>query len=155
MFANAIAVPLTAFWIMPFAALSLLLMPLMFTGSAQYPFLLIKDVLWFQVLSAIKRKLQSNGIDLPFPTHQILFHDQTEETDGDRSRQREGWPAGRGDVPQPRSIAAVLAANDVQFDTLTLVEMPFPEMAQAIQNGTVDAAWLWRAEDRVFAPQAE
>jgi NitT/TauT family transport system substrate-binding protein len=37
-------------------------------------------------------------------------------------------------------LRAVLAANDVQFDTLTLVEMPFPEMAQAIQNGTVDAA---------------
>lgn len=37
-------------------------------------------------------------------------------------------------------LRAVLAANDVPFDTLSLVEMPFPEMAQAIQNGTVDAA---------------
>ncbi|HAJ62986.1 MAG TPA: mechanosensitive ion channel protein MscS, partial [Cyanobacteria bacterium UBA8543] len=34
------------------------------------------------VLSAIKNKLTANGIDLPFPTQQILFHDQTEETDG-------------------------------------------------------------------------
>lgn len=58
-----------------------------------------------QVLSAIKRMLQSNGIDLPFPTTQILFHDQTEETDGDRRRQREGWPAGPGDVPAPRGPA--------------------------------------------------
>jgi small conductance mechanosensitive channel len=31
----------------------------------------------------------------------VLFHDQTEETDGDRSRQREGWPAG-GDPPRSR-----------------------------------------------------
>lgn len=59
-----------------------------------------------RVLTAIKSKLAANGIDLPFPTQQILFHDQTEETDGDRRRQREGWPAGDGDVPKPRSIAA-------------------------------------------------
>lgn len=58
-----------------------------------------------KVLTAIKKKLIANGIDLPFPTQQILFHDQTEETDGDRSRQREGWPAGKGKVPKPRSIS--------------------------------------------------
>lgn len=57
-----------------------------------------------KVLSAIKKKLTTNGIDLPFPTQQILFHDQTEETDGDRTRQREGWPAGNQEVPKPRSI---------------------------------------------------
>lgn len=62
-----------------------------------------------EVLTAIKRALSAHGIDLPFPTRQILFHDQTEETDGDRSRQREGWPAGEGDVPEPRSIAASIA----------------------------------------------
>lgn len=61
-----------------------------------------------QVLTAIKNKLTVNGIDLPFPTQQILFHDQTEETDGDRSRQREGWPAGKRDVPKPRSIGGSL-----------------------------------------------
>jgi small-conductance mechanosensitive channel len=61
-----------------------------------------------KVLTAIKNKLTANGIDLPFPTQQILFHNQTEETDGDRSRQREGWPAGKGDVPQPRSIGGTL-----------------------------------------------
>lgn len=61
-----------------------------------------------KVLSAIKNKLTANGIDMPFPTQQILFHDQTEETDGDRSRQREGWPAGRGEVPKPRSIGGSL-----------------------------------------------
>ncbi|MBH8556089.1 mechanosensitive ion channel family protein [Nostocaceae cyanobacterium CENA357] len=57
-----------------------------------------------KVLSAIKKTLVANGIDLPFPTQQILFHDQTEETDGNRSRQREGWPSGKGEVPKPRRI---------------------------------------------------
>lgn len=69
------------------------------------------DALDFQnrVLEAIKQKVYvENGIDLPYPTQQILFHDQTEETDGDRSRQREGWPAGKGNVPRPRSIAGAL-----------------------------------------------
>ena len=61
-----------------------------------------------KVLTAIKKKLTANGIDLPFPTQQILFHDQTEETDGDRSRQREGWPAGNHEVPKPRSIGGSL-----------------------------------------------
>lgn len=50
--------------------------------------LVIRD----QVLCAVKAALTSNGIDLPYPTHQILFHDQSEESDGDRRRQREGWP---------------------------------------------------------------
>ncbi|MEL7333848.1 MAG: mechanosensitive ion channel family protein [Cyanobacteria bacterium J06560_2] len=45
------------------------------------------------VLENICNNLVAAGIDLPFPTQQILFHDQTEETDGDRSKQREGWPA--------------------------------------------------------------
>jgi small conductance mechanosensitive channel len=61
-----------------------------------------------KVISAIKKKLVENGIDLPFPTQQILFHDQTEETDGDRSRQREGWPAGKGEVPKSRSVSGSL-----------------------------------------------
>ncbi|MDQ3622299.1 MAG: mechanosensitive ion channel family protein [Verrucomicrobiota bacterium] len=62
-----------------------------------------------RVLTAIKKALAENGIDLPFPTQQVLFHDQTEATDGDRARQREGWPAGKGEVPQPRSIAAAIS----------------------------------------------
>jgi small conductance mechanosensitive channel len=53
-------------------------------------------------IEAVKRALAEAGIDPPFPTTQVLFHDQTEETDGDRARQREGWPAGRGGVPTPR-----------------------------------------------------
>jgi small conductance mechanosensitive channel len=59
-----------------------------------------------KVISAIKQKVYvENGIDLPYPTQQILFHDQTEETDGDRSSQREGWPAGNKKVPKPRGIS--------------------------------------------------
>ena len=68
------------------------------------------DVLIMQdrVLTNIKNTLTAHGIDLPFPTQQILFHDQTEATDGDRAHQREGWPAGRGDVPPSRSISSSL-----------------------------------------------
>ncbi len=54
-----------------------------------------------QVLLNVKGKLSEAGIDMPYPTQQILFHDQTEDIDGDRNRQREGWPAGRGAVPEP------------------------------------------------------
>jgi small-conductance mechanosensitive channel len=67
-----------------------------------------------RVLTALKGGLTSAGIDwpfptqqiidLPFPTQQILFHHQTETTDGDRARQREGWPAGSGVVPGPRRV---------------------------------------------------
>ncbi|MFN2259283.1 MAG: mechanosensitive ion channel family protein [Parasphingopyxis sp.] len=47
------------------------------------------------VLLAIYRTAKEKGIDLPFPTQIMLFHDQTEDADGDRTRQREGWPAGK------------------------------------------------------------
>ncbi|MCY7277452.1 MAG: mechanosensitive ion channel family protein [Phormidesmis sp. CAN_BIN44] len=68
------------------------------------------DVLDLQdrVLTNIKNTLTANGIDLPFPTQQIFFHDQTEATDGDRAHQREGWPAGKGKVPQSQSISSSL-----------------------------------------------
>ena len=60
-----------------------------------------------RVLEAIKENLSAGGIDLPFPTQQILFHDQTEATDGDRTRQREGWPAG-DDPPEPGNLPRAL-----------------------------------------------
>jgi small conductance mechanosensitive channel len=50
-------------------------------------------------LEAIKHTLTAHGIDLPYPTQQILLHDQNEATDGNRHTQREGWPAGKGAVP--------------------------------------------------------
>jgi small-conductance mechanosensitive channel len=47
-----------------------------------------------RVVGAVKKALTEAGIDLPYPTNVVLLHDQTEEVDGDRRRQREGWPAG-------------------------------------------------------------
>lgn len=32
---------------------------------------------------------------------QVPFHDQNEETDGGRTRQRDGWPASGRIVPRP------------------------------------------------------
>lgn len=61
-----------------------------------------------EVLHAVKEALQRAGVDLPFPTHQVLLHDQTEETDGDRARQREGWPAGDSQAPRPSRIAQAI-----------------------------------------------
>ncbi|OWV34765.1 mechanosensitive ion channel protein MscS [Pacificimonas flava] len=53
-----------------------------------------------RVLAAIYRAAKDNSIDLPFPTQVMLFHDQTEDVDGDRTAQREGWPAGES-PPNP------------------------------------------------------
>jgi small conductance mechanosensitive channel len=61
-----------------------------------------------RVITSIKNALMENGIDLPFPIQHVLFHDQTEETDGIRDQQREGWPAGKGEIPRSRSIAGML-----------------------------------------------
>ncbi len=79
-----------------------------------------------KVLSTIKKTLVENGIDLPFPTQQILFHDQTEEIDGNRSHQREGWPSGKSEVPKPRRIG----------DSLRLLAL---ERSSRDDNGKVDA----------------
>jgi small-conductance mechanosensitive channel len=62
-----------------------------------------------RVVLAVKQALSEAGIDLPFPTRMVLLHDQTEVTDGDRTRQREGWPAGRT-TPKPRRL------NEVQVE---------------------------------------
>lgn len=56
---------------------------------------------------------------MPYPTSQVLWHDQTEATDGDRARQREGWPANGRAVPRPRWQAqekarAVAAEEDAR-----------------------------------------
>ena len=63
-----------------------------------------------RVISAIRPALARGGVDAPFPTSVVLFHDQTEETDGDRARQREGWPARPGEAPAPRPVGGALAA---------------------------------------------
>ena len=58
-----------------------------------------------KALTAIRNALLANGIDLPSSTQQILFHDQTEDADGDRTRQREGWPAGQTSPPASRKLS--------------------------------------------------
>ncbi|MDQ2768278.1 MAG: mechanosensitive ion channel family protein [Gemmatimonadota bacterium] len=75
-----------------------------------------------RVLTSIKNELTAAGIDLPFPTRQILLHDQTEKSDGDRATQREGWPKppdasknlGRSD----RFVPTQPAPSDKARDTL-------------------------------------
>lgn len=66
------------------------------------------------VLQNVKNALSQAGIDLPFPMRTVLFHDQTDETDGVRSHQREGWPSPReGDEPAPARLGlAVRSARD-------------------------------------------
>ncbi|WP_160153237.1 mechanosensitive ion channel family protein [Microbulbifer sp. ALW1] len=50
-----------------------------------------------RVIHAVKIALDDAGIDMPFETQVHLFHDQTDESDGERGSQREGWPVGRKD----------------------------------------------------------
>ena len=57
-----------------------------------------------RVIHALFLAAKEHGIDLPFPTTVMLFHDQSEEVDGDRAQQREGWPAG-SNPPRPRRSA--------------------------------------------------
>ena len=59
-----------------------------------------------KVVTEVKHQLTADGIDLPFTTQQILFHDQTED---DRCRQREVWPAGKSDVSASRNVADAIA----------------------------------------------
>ncbi|MBP0445335.1 mechanosensitive ion channel family protein [Roseomonas sp. SSH11] len=59
-----------------------------------------------RAVAAIRGALQEAGVDMPYPTRTVLFHDQTDEADGDRTRQREGWPAGK-DPPAPRPLNAL------------------------------------------------
>lgn len=57
------------------------------------------------VVRAIKLALNDAHIDMPFETRVQLFHDQTEEYDGDRGAQREGWPAPEQGAVRPRWLA--------------------------------------------------
>ena len=77
------------------------------TKPARSDVLRIRDA----VLRDVAEAITGAGMDLPFPTQVVLFHDQTEETDGDRSRQREGWPAGKN-PPKPRRQSPTSADAD-------------------------------------------
>ncbi len=54
------------------------------------------------VITAVKNALDKAGIDMPYETAVHLFHDQTEADEGDRSKQREGWPAATVGATRPR-----------------------------------------------------
>lgn len=56
-----------------------------------------------RVMQKVKNALDAAKIDMPYDTQVHLFHDQTEETDGDRTAQREGWPGDKEDNnPRPK-----------------------------------------------------
>ena len=54
------------------------------------------------VIIAVVEDSQRPGYRSPVPTSIMLVHDQTEDTDGDRARQREGWPS-TGRDPKPKT----------------------------------------------------
>jgi len=67
-----------------------------------------------KVLDAIKLACDDAAIDMPYDTKVHLFHDQTEDTDGDRSQQREGWPLPKemkNTVPRAKAGQAEPKAN--------------------------------------------
>lgn len=89
-----------------------------------------------EVIATIKERLLAHGIDLPFPTQQVLFHDQTEATDGDRSLQREGWPAGEGPIPQPRRTGISLDLLTQAFVDKEVGQDASPHVAaEEVRNG--------------------
>lgn len=55
-----------------------------------------------QVIGDVKKALDAAGIDMPYETRVELLHDQTEDTDGDRDSQREGWPSATSGPTTPR-----------------------------------------------------
>ena len=62
----------------------------------------------------MKLALNEAKIDLPYDTQVHLIHDQTEAGDGDRSKQREGWPAPAAGSPPPRWKAQIDAQPAVE-----------------------------------------
>ena len=63
------------------------------------------------VIRQIKVALDQAAIDMPYPTTVVLFHDQTEENDGVRATQREGWPTDGNDPPTRRIVDALRERN--------------------------------------------
>jgi small conductance mechanosensitive channel len=64
-----------------------------------------------RVIRSIKEALDEAGIDMPFETVVQLWHDQTEEWDGVRGRQREGWPLPAGAEPPKPAREAMADRN--------------------------------------------
>ena len=57
-----------------------------------------------EAIAKMKLALDEAGIDMPYDTSVQLWHDQTDENDGNRSQQREGWPAGDEEVKARRQV---------------------------------------------------
>jgi hypothetical protein len=71
-----------------------------------------------RVIPAIKNQLSENGINLAYPMYEVLFHDQTEEVDGDR-RRRAVWPAGKGNAPRPQCRLCETCGGSNRFSAKT------------------------------------
>ncbi|MDV6373130.1 mechanosensitive ion channel family protein [Deinococcus arenicola] len=82
------------------------------------------------VLEAIKNALPAAGFDLPFPTQQVLWHDQTETTDGDRTQQREGWPARKANPPSRQQAQREAQGEEQQKAGVTNADAPELHRAQ-------------------------
>jgi len=68
-----------------------------------------------KVIHQMKLALDEAKIDMPYDTKVHLLHDQTEESDGDRTAQREGWPSTKeGNDPAPRWKKMQTSSNDKQ-----------------------------------------
>ncbi len=66
-----------------------------------------------KVIKAVKLALDEAQIDMPYHTRVHLFHDQTEADEGNRSKQREGWPVDPGgSTTEPRWRAKAALAEE-------------------------------------------
>ena len=97
-----------------------------------------------RVIRAIKEALTEAQIDIAYPTRVVLLHDQTEDGDGDRMRQREGWPAG-DDPPAPRRRAT-------EMPELSDALLALAEIARRQSNG---ATHHDHARDKDRSPEAQ
>lgn len=65
-----------------------------------------------KVIQAIKEALDAADIDMPFETQVHLFHNQTDDSDIDPVRRREGWPAAHAVPPKASEEPGQDAAPD-------------------------------------------
>lgn len=74
-----------------------------------------------KVLKAVTEAMAEAQIDLPYPTQVVLLHDQTEVADGDRARQREGWPVGNN---PPKAMTLASAVHRLADDAAKATDSP-------------------------------
>ncbi|MGI8747461.1 MAG: mechanosensitive ion channel family protein [Deinococcus sp.] len=81
------------------------------------------------VLEALKPALVGAGIDLPMPTQQVLLHDQTEADDGERTKQREGWPARKTNPPSRQVLQREAALAEAALAEAGQAQTAEPDQA--------------------------